>query len=139
MSTVRLRIVDAMAAAIAAATGLTPYRNLDYALEANNLPAVVLRAGHEGASAGEISATTTEAEVEIHVLVSNSANPEASADPIDALIHRALFADFRFGGLARELNRVSAGWDFDLGDCCQRSLVYRVAYSTKVNDLELSS
>lgn len=137
MSTVRLRIVDAMAAAIATATGLVPHRNLDYALESENLPAVVLQSGPDRSQTGISAVLNSDADIEVHILVANSANPESAADAIEVQVHAALFADFRFGGLARELERVSADWNFDLGDCCQRSLVYRVSFAARLNDLEV--
>lgn len=139
MSTIRLRIADAMASAISTATGLTPYRNLDYALEDKNLPAVALQSGDEGDSSGIGGVATTDAMVSIHILVAGSGDPELAADSLEAQIHAALFADLRFGGLARELRRVSGGWNFDLGDCCQRTINYQFFYNTRIDNLEAAS
>lgn len=136
MSTVRLQIISAVAAALETATGLTVYRNLDYALESENMPAIALQSGPDRSETGINGVMNFDADIEIHILVANSSDPESEADQIEAQAHRALFADFRFGGLARNLERVSADWNFDLGDCCQRSLVYRVQFAARYNDLE---
>ena len=98
MSTVRLQIVDAIAAALATATGLTVYRNLDYALEDSNLPALVVASGEEQVSDRMIGKIDHQVMLDIAVLIAGSATPESAADPYEAQIHAALFGATSFGG-----------------------------------------
>jgi hypothetical protein len=138
MSTIRLQIVDAIAAALGEATNLTPYRNLDFALEAENLPALVVISGPDrlDETPAPLSVMDQTAELEIVVLVANSANPEAAADPYEAFIHAALMAATDFGGHSVLMNRGGGAWSFDLGDCAARHLSYRVGYRTSFTNLE---
>lgn len=136
MSTVRLQIVDAIAAALATATGLTVYRNLDYALEDSNLPALVVASGEEQVSDRMIGKIDHQVMLDIAVLIAGSATPESAADPYEAQIHAALFGATSFGGFPLLMERVSAGWQFDLGDCCARGLRYQFTHTTSMTSLE---
>jgi hypothetical protein len=136
MSTVRLQIVSAIAAALGTATGLVVYRNLDFALEDRNLPALVVRSLQDHPADSFISFTEHQAEIEIVVLIAGTADPESAADPYEALIHAAIFASGSFAGHAVVMERISGSWDFELGDCCARHLVYRISYRTTTTSLE---
>lgn len=138
MSTVRLQIVDAIATALGSATGLTTHRNLDYALEAENLPVLVVMSGDDSPEepSGPLGMLDQTAMLDIAILVANSENPEAAADPYEAQIHAALFATGSFAGVSVLMDRQGGGWAFDLGDCAARSLRYRVGYRTSFTSLE---
>lgn len=137
MSTVRLQIVDAIAAALAQATRLPLFRNLDYALDEINLPALVVISGDDVPSADSpLGAQYHDANLEITVLVAQSANPEADADPYEALIHATLMGGTVFASYPVMMNRLGASWSFDLGDCAARHLTYRVGFRTNFTDLE---
>lgn len=138
MTTVRLQIVDAIATALAAATGLTVHRNLDYALEDTNLPVLALMSGDDAPTEapGPLGVLDQTALLDIAVLVAHSENPEAAADPYEAQIHAALFAATEFAGFGVLMDRLGGGWAFDLGDCAARSLRYRVGYRTSFTSLE---
>lgn len=138
MSTVRLQIVDAIAAALALATGLPLYRNLDYALDAIKLPALVVVSGDDAPdeAGSPLGMQYHSANLEITVLIAQSTNPEADADPLEALVHAALMGTAAFAGFTVMMNRLGGGWSFDLGDCAARHLTYRIGYRTNFTDLE---
>lgn len=138
MSTVRLQIVDAIATALGTATGLEVHRNLDYALEDENLPALVVMSGDDAPDEAptQIQVLDQVMSLEITVLAAASANPEAAADPFEAAVHAALCAAATFGGHAVIVNRQGGSWAFDLGDIAARSVRYRIGYRTRWADLE---
>lgn len=138
MSTVRLQIVNAIATALATATGLTVHRNLDYALEDENLPALVVLSGDDAPDEAptQIHVLDQVMSLEITVLAAASANPEAAADPFEAAVHAALCGVATFGGHAVIVNRQGGSWAFDLGDIAARSVRYRIGYRTRWADLE---
>jgi len=137
MTTVRLQIVDAIATALATATGLTVHRDLDFALESENLPALVIMPGPDrpDEDATQIQVLDQSALLELTVLIARSATPEADADAHEATIHASLMAAATFGGQPVIMNRVSGEWSFDLGDCAARTLTYRFGYRTSFADL----
>lgn len=137
MSTVRLQIVSAIATALATATDLTVFRNLDFALEEENLPALVVISGPDkpDEEATQISVLDQSAILEITVLVANSADPESAADTPEAAIHAALMGATAFAGHSVKVDRLSGDWSFDLGDCAARHLSYRIGYRTAFADL----
>lgn len=137
MASVRLQIVDAVAAALATATSLTVHRNLDYAIADTTLPAIaVTSVEDEPQDDGSMNLLLQHCMLEIAVLVSRSANPEAAADPIEADIHAALYGSQSFGGHPAFFRRVAAAWQFDLGDSAQRLLRYDFTYKSALADLE---
>lgn len=135
-----MRVVDAVATALEAANHLNQlklWRNLDYALESENLPALVVISGEDKPDEmpsphGVLDQTV---DIEIDVLIANSENPEAAADPYEAAIHTVMMAS-GFAGYGDLVRRLGGTWDFDLGDCAARRLVYRVGYRTSENNLE---
>lgn len=138
MTTVRLQIVDAAAAALATATGLTVYRNLDYALDAGNLPALAVVSGDDAPGPdGSFDQAHTEASIDIAVLIANDADPEAAADPYESQIHAAMMTPTGFAGHPVRMERGPGGWAFDLGDCAVRHLNYRVGFWTDRLNLEI--
>lgn len=138
MSTFRLQIVSAIAAALSTAIGLVVHRNLDYALEDRNLPVLVVRSLPDQTleDGNGVSILEQQADIEIVILVANSEDPEAAADPYEAQVHAALTVPASFAGHSNNVRRISGSWDFDLGDCCARHLVYQVEYSTSMTSLE---
>lgn len=141
MSTVRLQIVDAIAAAIAAAaTTANHYRNLDHALAAGRTPAIAIIDGDDApdADAGPLTKLHQVAEIEFHILVANCETPAASADPFEALIHGALMTPTSFASHPVRIERIGGAWQFGLGDCADREIRYRVRYSTSLDDIEAS-
>lgn len=140
MSTVRLQIVNAIATALGTATGLTVHRNLDYALQDTNLPALAVISADD-APTGEyaMAALSQRAQVDIAVLVGREANPEAAADPYEAQVHAALYGAQTFAGHHVVTRRVAGGWQFDLGDTAQRLLRYEFSYFCAVADLEAAA
>lgn len=138
MSTIRLQIVSAIAAALGVATGLPVFRNLDYALEDRNLPALVVRSLPDQTldEGNGVSFLEHQSEIEIIFLVANSEDPEAGADPYEAQVHAALTVPGSFAGHSNNVRRISGSWDFDLGDCCARHLVYQIEYSTSMASME---
>jgi hypothetical protein len=144
VATIRLEIVDAVAAALATATGLTVHRNLDFAVSAGALPALAVTSVEDAPDetnriGASLSALAHECLLEVSILVAGSANPEAEADPYEAAVHAALYGATAFGGHNAVFSRVAAGWSFDLGDCAQRALRYRFAYASGMTDLEAST
>ncbi|MBI3096341.1 MAG: hypothetical protein HYY97_15845 [Rhodocyclales bacterium] len=137
MTTVRLQVVDAVATALESATRLTLWRNLDYALESENLPALVVISGEDkpDENPSPLGVLDQNVVIEIDVLLANSENPEAAADPYEAAIHAAMMAS-GFAGYGDLVRRLGGTWDFDLGDCAARRLAYRVGYRTAENNLE---
>lgn len=138
MTTVRLQIVDAIATALATATGLTVHRNLDYALEDENLPALVVMSGDDAPDEAptQIHVLDQVMSLEITVLAAASANPEAAADPFEAAVHAALCGAAAFGGHAVIVNRQGGSWAFDLGNIAARSVRYRIGYRTRWANLQ---
>lgn len=138
MSTIRLQIVSAIAAALGTATGLPVFRNLDYALEDRNLPALVVRSLPDQTldDGNGVSILEHQSEIEIVILVAESNDPEAAADHYEVQVHAALTVPASFAAHSNSVRRISGSWDFDLGDCCARHLVYQVGYSTSMISLE---
>lgn len=136
MSSIRLRIADAVADVIATATGLVVFRNLDRALEAERAPAVNVESGPDNSQAQPAGIQESTVDIIVSILVSQSSSPEAAADPYEVQIHDALFADRRLGGLATLLQRLGGQWAFDLGDSVSRQITYRYTYRTPINALE---
>ena len=139
MSSIRLQIVEAIAAALATATGLTVHRNLDYALKANKLPAIALMSGRdEPAGAGYVSHIEHIANITAVVLVAADGDPEAAADPVECDIHAALVAHFPTFGVHQlvSMARGQCDWNFDLGDCAARELSYSFGFITTLASLE---
>lgn len=137
MTSVRLRIVDAVAAKVQAATGRAPFRNLDFDVEERNAPYENVASGEDGAHHGNIGARAeTSVDVEVAFVVAQSTNPEAATDATECAVHAALLADTRLGGLAKNVRRLGGKWEFDLGDCCRRTVAYRVDFGVAINNLE---
>ena len=138
MSSVRLQIVEAIAAALATATGLTVHRNLDYALKANKLPAIALMSGRdEPTGAVYVNYIEHIANITAFVLVAADGDPEAAADPVECGIHAALVAPATFGGHQLvSMARGQCDWNFDLGDCAARELSYSFGFITTLASLE---
>lgn len=137
MSTVRLQIVEAIATALGTATGLTVFRNLDYALEAENLPVLMVQSGDD---APEEAPTQNQVldqvmNLEITVLAAANDDPEAAADPYEAQVHAALCGATAFGGHGVMVNRLGGSWAFDLGDIAARTVRYRVGFRSRWADL----
>lgn len=137
MTTVRLQIVEAIAAALATATGLTVYRNLDYALEAEKLPVLLVQSGDDAPeeSPTQMQVMDQAMNLEVTVLAAASEDPEAAADPYEASVHAALCGAAAFGGHGVLVNRQGGSWAFDLGDIAARTLRYRIGYRTRWADL----
>lgn len=143
MTTVRLQIVDAIAtaiAAVAAPAGANNYRNLDHALAANRLPAIVILDGEDAVDSdvASLNQLFQVAEIEFHILVANSETPAASADPFEAAIHGALMTPTSFASHPVRVERIGGTWQFGLGDCADREIRYRVRYITRLDDIEAS-
>lgn len=144
MATVRLQIVDAVSARIAAVTVGEPYRNLDQALEDENLknrPAVAVMSGPDGRSdkhraPASGSMSVRDADVHVAILVAKSADPESAADAVESAIHAAIMTDTTLGGLALSIESLGGDWAFDLGDCCTRRLAYRITFRHQTAHLE---
>lgn len=138
MSTVRLQIIDALAGKVRTATELPLFRNLDFALDADSLPALVVISGGDAPDVdlSPLGVLDQTCDVEIDVLVAGSSNPEADADPYEAAIHAALMASSDFGGYSAEVARLGGQWSFDLGDCAARRLAYRLRYRSSHLSLE---
>lgn len=140
MSSIRLQIVTGLVVVLNSATSLEVYRNLDYALEDNNLPALAVRSGEDQVTDTDISATgdmEQQFNLDVSILIANSADPESAADVFEVQAHAALAGTSVIGTHAVEIERVSGGWDFDLGDCCERRIVYRVGYRSSIASLEI--
>ncbi len=141
MTTLRLQIVDAIADALAAAIPTAKhYRNIDYALEAQKLPAIAVQE-QENAPDGQEGPLTKlyqYVEIEFHILIARSSTPAKDADPYEALIHRTLMPATSFASQPVRIECLPASWEFNLGDCAARTLRYRVRYSTSLADLEAS-
>lgn len=138
MATVRLAIVDEIASGLARSTGLRVHRNLDYAIEDRNLPAISVTSGNDqpADSAAPLGVLDQEVQVDINIIVARSANPEATVDPHEAAIHSWLYSITELAGQPVLVDRISGAWDFDLGDCGARRLSYRFGYRTSANNLE---
>lgn len=139
MSSVRLQVVSGLVAALSTATSLTTYRNLDYALEDKNLPALVVRSGDDQVTDSDLNATgdmDQQLMLVVSILIAESADPEAAADAFECLVHASLAGTNAVAGHAVQISRVSGDWDFDLGDCCERRVIYRVGYSNSIASLE---
>lgn len=136
MSSIRLQVVDAIATALATATGLTVFRNLDQALDQRLMPAVVVRSSEDRVLGQAISLLDQQADLEIIVLFAFGKTPEADCDPYECEIHAALMASPIFGGVTVLMERLGGMWTFDLGDCAARTLNYRFGYRTSVTSLE---
>lgn len=139
MATVRLQIVAAVAAALDAALAIPVYRNLDYAISEGSLPALAVQSVDDATSEGRLNALEQEMQLDIVVLVSGSADPEAAVDPYEAAAHAVLYGAATFGGHPVVVRRIGAAWQFDLGDSAQRSLRYGIAYASAVADLEAAA
>lgn len=137
MTTVRLQIVDAIATALATATGLTVFRNIDYALEAENLPVLLVQSGDDSPEDDptQMQVMDQTMSLEVTVLAAANADPEAAADPYEATVHSTLCGAATFGGHGVLVNRQGGSWAFDLGDMAARTLRYRIGYRTRWADL----
>lgn len=139
MSSARLQIMNAIASALGTATGLVVYRNLDYALEDNQLPALVIERGsdmpdEQPAQYGVLDHVVL---LKVTVLVAGSNNPEATADAHEVAIHAALMSANVLGGFQVEVRWAGApDPSFDLGDCGAFPQAYYIAFRTKYSDLE---
>jgi hypothetical protein len=133
MSTKRLQVRDALISLIATATGLTPFTNLDFALEEAGLPAVAVVSESDSVDVEASSAVSSAPEVvqatfAVHLLVSRSADPESEADGIETLIRAALAANPSLGGVAQYVRYRGGDWAFDLGDSASRRMVFRAVF-----------
>lgn len=137
MSSIRLQVVDAIAASLAAATGIKLYRNLDHAVSERRLPALVVRSGEDRTLGQTIGQIDQQAEIGISILVACNESPETEADPHECGIHAALMASPIFGGVSVLMERIGGNWSFDLGDIAERTLIYRFGYRTAVTNLEI--
>lgn len=138
MSSVRLVIVGGIASAIQNAVTASVYRNLDLALEAQNLPSVVVTSGDDMPTGDSPTGLLEQmADIEIQVLVAKSANPESAADVIEVAVHQALvgYLTANPSGPVIELKRNTCSWAFDLGDCAARTLRYQFTYRTSHSDI----
>lgn len=124
MSTARLAVRNALVSVIGTATGLTVYRNLDYALEERLLPAVAVTSDDDGRATelDTLDEQGRQARFFVHVLVAASADPEADADVIEDQFMAAVRADWTLGGAAIYGEYLGGEWNFDLGDCAIRRL-----------------
>jgi hypothetical protein len=139
MSTIRLRIIDALATLLATATGLTVYRNLDYALEDDAFPALVIERGGDtpDEDVSPLGVIDHQLLLKVMVVVAGSANPEAAADAYEAAIHAALMAATTAAGISIDVRwRGAMEPSFDLGDCGVFPLAYSVAFRTSYTSLE---
>lgn len=138
MSSIRLQIVDAIATALHSATGLPVFRNLDYALRANKLPAIALMSGpDEPGAAGYVNHLEHSAGIGVVVLVAADGAPETAADPHECTVHASLMAPASFGGHAvSNMARGQCSWDFEFGDCAARHLAYSFTFITTLASLE---
>lgn len=140
MSSLRLQIRNAMIAAIDGAISPAVHGNLDYAIEEGKLPACAVQTDGDADQMGQPgNRSETSADIGVHYLVKNSADPETEADQYEVAGHAALFADPRFGGLATRLERLGGTFNFDMGDFCDRTVNYRVWFRTSLNNLETSA
>ena len=130
MSTRRLQVRDALVALVAASSGLTPYLNLDYALEDRNPPAVAVVSGDDAPlpSNHTYDELAWRVRFGVHVLVAMSADPEAAADAIEASILAALAGDIDLGGVATRYEVAGGEWEFDLGDCALRRVLIDIIF-----------
>lgn len=141
MTTLRLQIVDAIAAAIATATPTAKhFRDLDYALESEKTPAVAVVSSDDMPEDGPqgLRRLFQQVDIDVHVLIGKSAAPETAADPFEAAIHKAIVVPASFASQAVRTERLPCSWDFSLGNCADRTLRYRIHYQTALEDLEAS-
>lgn len=130
MSTQRLAVRDALIGLIETATGLTVYRNLDYAIETKRLPAVAVVSGPDDVDdeTSDMDDPGYEARFAVHLLVASSADPEAAADAYEDLIRAAVAASPSLSDLALDTTYRGGDWDFDLGSCAARQLSFSVRF-----------
>lgn len=133
MSTTRLAVRDALATLVATATGLTVHKNLDYAIQDENLPCAALQSGNDETddAAGTFLNNTREggtARFGVNLLVASGSDPEAAADAYEAPIRAAILNDSTLAGEATEVRYLAGEWEFDLGDCAIRRLIFQATY-----------
>lgn len=133
MTTQRLQVRNALKTVVGTAAGLTVHLNLDYALEDRNLPCAALQSGNDEASdeAGTLLNSSREggtAKFAVCVLVAESADPEAAADSYEALIRAAILSNPTLSGKAVHTHYRSGEWEFDLGDCALRRLIFQTIF-----------
>jgi hypothetical protein len=123
---------------LGAATGLKVHRNLDYALEDRNLPALVVISGDDQPDNefSPVGLLDQQMDLQISILMARSPDPETTVDPHEAQIHARLVAATSFDGVPAMVRRIAGSWAFDLGDTCARHLGYRVSFRTSYADLE---
>lgn len=130
MSTRRLQVRDALATLVATSTGLTVHKNLDFAIEDQLLPVGVVMSGNDAIDdeLSDFDQDGITARFGVHILVARSTDPEAAADVFEALLQTALGADPTLGGVASLVRYRGGEWDFDLGDCAVRRLVFETTF-----------
>lgn len=130
MSTKRLLVRNAFIAAAQTATGLVPFRNLDFALAENRLPALAVLSAHDAVDddTGDFAEPGYVVRFEAHVLVAGASDPEAAADVIEKALRDALTANPTLTGLAIDVAYRGGDWNFDLGDCAARRLAFDVRF-----------
>lgn len=134
MSTKRLLIRNAVVKVIKeAVAGVPVYVNLDYALDCNTLPAVVVSSlgdevtdttGSRFASGAE----TIVATFSVSVLIAQSDDPETDADALENAIRLALRANPSLDGTVNVFRYAGGEWEFDLGDCAVRKMTFKATY-----------
>lgn len=134
---VRLQIVKGLAKVLYEATDLPVHRNLDYALEAKNLPVLLVQSEDDAPleTQTQIQVLDQSMTIEVTLLAAPSEDPEAAADPHEIKVHAALMAATALGGHSVMVERLGGRWAFDLGDITARSLRYRIGYRTRWADL----
>lgn len=139
---IRRQILDVVAQRVTDLGLATVHRNLDKALSSKRFPAIAIISGEDSSEPMTAGRGSHLADVEIHILVADTTDPELTADGIEVPIHAALFADVRMGSLANgetPLQRMGATWNFETGSAADRTIVYRFGFRTSITHLEQSA
>jgi predicted oxidoreductase len=128
-----LQVRDALATLVATAASLTVHKNLDYAILDENLPCAAIQSGNDEAddAAGTLMNNSREggsARFAVNVLVAASDDPEGAADVFEALIRAAVLSNLTLSGKATQVRYLGGEWEFDLGDCAIRRLIFQATF-----------
>jgi hypothetical protein len=131
MTTTRLLVRNALIARLETTTGMTALRNLDFAVEDRNLPALAVQSGNDDyyPEASTIAGDAGQARFGVVLLVEASDDPEAAADVFEAAIRADLKANPTLSGAAISLRYLGGEWDFDYGDLALRRLIFEVIFT----------
>ena len=136
-ASIRMRILDAVLAALRSMTGFTPADVLDHRPTAlprrTGTPFVRVEFGAEQIST--LPADRAERELELRIqVIGRGDDPHRVCEATVNAVHAKMLADIRWGALAVNTEETSIEWSIDDADqdACAAELTYRVTYRTTV-------